>query len=562
MFSENGAFLSTIARSAMSQVVDDVATALSQTSPFSQMAIEAKGKNSSISNRAELPEWDTDFERTMLQAAAERGNTEVVQFLLEFATRRPDPDDQLVALQLATQAGHMDVIDALAREVLEHERQTEAETAAEQADHGAKRIKLVNSYGMPAPVKPGATEILHLAAENNHCQVVQLLLRHGFDANKEVYDNTARQYVPSALARAAKHNSLAAAKILFPVTREGLRNNAAMYAATNDGHDVLEFLLAQGLDVNDCGHMERTKSWTLVHSAANTKCPKAGTTIEILVRFGAGFDSISAGSSDHRLYFSDSKMSPVQRSIEKGNISGFGALVSAGANVLAVLDDGRTCLHLAADSGCVEIGRRLLEMGLDPNERAADERQPTALRIALKRRHADFVRLLVAAGAQVESRDKLATIDRLTQQSSKTDIGWWDFELTAALLPGLHPPEGCDVASVTVLEQCAGSTTLEEQLGDLVVVTFSNSSCKRETALDIFSQVMEMSPASITSAVVSQALQHYCGCHKEDEVISTTETVLGVVPARTRLAVIEASKRWAKPWQKEFSSYLVDNYSF
>lgn len=552
MWSENSSFVSAISRAAMSKIICDLATTLRDTA--------RQKETPEVSDQSEA-EWDDDFERTMLQAAAGQGEANVVRFLLQ--TSHPSPADQMSALRIAVEANNLGVVSALARRVLEHERLAQAEEARELANrpvHDRYPLQSSQSAG------PNTAEILQLAAGKDHCEVVQLLLDFGFDANHSVYDRRAGHHFNSALARAARENCLATARILFPVTEEALLGNAAMHAAINDGHDVLDFILEQSFDANCCVSSDGfpSENWTLVHHASNAKCTQAGKTIEILVKHGA---DIGSASQDSGGMFGSwgpppPKMSPLQRSADKGNISAFEALLSAGADVRATLDDGRTCLHLAAWCGCVEIGRRLLEMGFDPNARAENHHLATPLRAALRNRKPEFVRLLVAGGAAVENADKLETLDRLIKPPSEpyATPGWWDFELAAAILPRIAPQAGSNEDSATTSCDGSESTTLEKQLSDLVLAAFRSSVCKRATTVDIFLQVMEASPVSISTVVMSQALKRYCGLRGAEDVLATTDSVMRALPKETRLAVVDESKSWTEPWQETYSSYLVEKH--
>ena len=64
----------------------------------------------------------------------------------------------------------------------------------------------------------------------------------------------------------------------------------------------------------------------------------------------------------------------------------------------------REQLHFASGDGDLETVKRLLQQGLDPN--AFDDLGWTPLIHAAKRGHLDVVRCLLAAGAQVDARDK------------------------------------------------------------------------------------------------------------------------------------------------------------
>jgi ankyrin repeat protein len=85
-------------------------------------------------------------------------------------------------------------------------------------------------------------------------------------------------------------------------------------------------------------------------------------------------------------------------------------LLEAGADPRIRDPNGNTMLILAAKNGSVEILRRLLALGFDPNESARgwgyERRTPLMLAAGSRRDAAEKVRLLLTAGAQVDRQDR------------------------------------------------------------------------------------------------------------------------------------------------------------
>jgi len=75
-------------------------------------------------------------------------------------------------------------------------------------------------------------------------------------------------------------------------------------------------------------------------------------------------------------------------------------LLSHGADVNAVDKDGRTPLHYAAEGGCAEAVKKLLELGADVY--AIDSRGQTALHYAVKSLNKDVVELVLHAGVNAK----------------------------------------------------------------------------------------------------------------------------------------------------------------
>ena len=93
-------------------------------------------------------------------------------------------------------------------------------------------------------------------------------------------------------------------------------------------------------------------------------------------------------------------------------------LLGKGANVNSADKMGTTSLHVAAQAGSVELVKKLLAKGADPNARTlkvAPEgfRSPagelTPLHLAAKANHEDVMRLLVAAGANPKLKGQYGT---------------------------------------------------------------------------------------------------------------------------------------------------------
>ena len=61
--------------------------------------------------------------------------------------------------------------------------------------------------------------------------------------------------------------------------------------------------------------------------------------------------------------------------------------------------EGLSGLHLAAQFGLVEIARKLLQNGADPNAVAFNDSRATPLHVAVSARHRDLAGLLLAHGA-------------------------------------------------------------------------------------------------------------------------------------------------------------------
>lgn len=189
----------------------------------------------------------------------------------------------------------------------------------------------------------GATA-LHLAAAQNHCEVLEWLLEKGLPvATKDEFGN-------SALYTAISSNSLNAARLLLArgadVHERDDNDYGLIHAAplAND-HTMIELLLDAGADVND---VSGGGSWPL-HDACEQGNASA---VEFLLRRGAKPDLTSSGKTALFAAVSGDSLECVRR------------LLAAGADVNASDCDQWTCLfHLRSET----VARFLLKNGANPD---------------------------------------------------------------------------------------------------------------------------------------------------------------------------------------------------
>jgi ankyrin repeat protein len=99
----------------------------------------------------------------------------------------------------------------------------------------------------------------------------------------------------------------------------------------------------------------------------------------------------------------------IHRAIEAGDLALVKQILADNPDALYERDDARfreLPIHMAAQTGNIEIARFLLEAGADID--AGDSDNSTALGIAAMRKQGDMVALLIEAGANVNHRDRKA----------------------------------------------------------------------------------------------------------------------------------------------------------
>jgi ankyrin repeat protein len=238
---------------------------------------------------------------------------------------------------------------------------------------------------------------LTLACANGNGSVVRKLLDAGADANASRWGGE------TALMLAARSGSVEAVKQLLlkgaradaMESRKG--QNALMWAAAEGHSDVVEVLLQHGANASAAskggftplvfaaqkGDVKSVLSLIAAHADVNHTVPTGQSALELAL-------------IGHRNEVA-------------------GVLLDRGASATSADKAGMTSLHAAAQAGSVELVRKLLARGANPNAQTAKTaaasggtasglfRAPpgelTPLHMAAKANHEDVMRVLVAAGA-------------------------------------------------------------------------------------------------------------------------------------------------------------------
>ena len=153
-------------------------------------------------------------------------------------------------------------------------------------------------------------------------------------------------------------------------------------------HQALRELIASGIDVST----PQGDGATALHWAAHHGDLVAA---DLLLEAGAGPDTTN-----------DLGATPLWVAATSASLPVVERLLAAGADPNASLKMGETPLMVAARSGSLAVVESLLDHEANPNA-AERERGQTALMWAAAQGHAEVVRALVAAGADVQARSKV-----------------------------------------------------------------------------------------------------------------------------------------------------------
>lgn len=277
---------------------------------------------------------DSSPDRTMMHAAAEGGNAEVVKALLDHSAEHDvGAGVQTTPLHVAAERGHA----AVARVFMRAGASTNGDW----------------------PVTP-----LHLACGNGHHELAADLLMNGAEVNALTF---ARQ---TSLFLAASRGHVETTKVLMRAaadpeykTNEGVRT--AVAAAAISGHvHVMRQLVADGAKVSPAGGR-----WTTLHVYVE-KCADAAV-VHTLIDLGADVNAPAPPI----------KLTPLHIAARHDNALGVKVLAEAGADIEAKTTRKETALHIACRSLSYGAVNALLQLGAETA--ATDQRRRTPRDIVL-----------------------------------------------------------------------------------------------------------------------------------------------------------------------------------
>lgn len=391
-----------------------------------------------------------------LMEASIMGHADVVKFLLESgADVNEAASSEVTALWLAASEGRTDIMKILlAQDADVNNARVDGITALMTASVGghtdAVALLLENGVNPTTQDKEGMTALMN-AAENGNVEIMKLLVKMAEDPD---FVNQVSSNGLSPIVMASAHGKTDAVKYLLSAGSDAnaffgdSKVTALMYAAAGDHIDALAALIDDGKADLEAKH---SNGGTALLEAATGGQEKA---VKFLIEKGADIVSsdidgvtplmavASVGSLDatnqiieslkakmsadelkeHINLFSDSGGSAVMFAAAGGHVECAKALMAEGADIHAIAKqkegypeklqkmieegqvveddphvDGVTGLHVAAQSGHLEMVKLLVENGINVSHK--DDEGRIALTLAVANSHADIAKVLVAAGS-------------------------------------------------------------------------------------------------------------------------------------------------------------------
>jgi ankyrin repeat protein len=244
-------------------------------------------------------------------------------------------------------------------------RSNELIEAVRAADPGRVERLLANGADPNAP-DVDTTTALHVAAGSGDPELVGSLLAAGADPGARTrYDIT-----PIALAASGGHSEVIARLLEAGVEPDSTSlegQTALMSAALHGSPEALGLLIDRGAEVD---RAEPVRGQTALMWAAGEGHAEA---VKLLVAAGADLHRASAGG-----------FTPLLFAVLYNRIGAARTLLELGAGVEDTAPDGTTSLNMAAVNGYYDLASLLLDHGADPN--APDPRGSTLHTVAWLRR--------------------------------------------------------------------------------------------------------------------------------------------------------------------------------
>lgn len=202
---------------------------------------------------AKCNEYLEDEHRDALSYAAERGNKEIVELLLDFGADMNNDDiiGYNKAVYLAARDGYPEIVKLLLDRGATEELDDSMYDAAKFGH--LEIVKLFLDRGFSVHTKSFENDpSICAAAEQNHADVVELLLDHGANIDKQIDSNRI------ALHAALSEGSTETVKLLVNrganifITDDNYGMTSLHQAAHNENDDefLVKFLLDRGVDIN------------------------------------------------------------------------------------------------------------------------------------------------------------------------------------------------------------------------------------------------------------------------------------------------------------------------
>ncbi|PNP40967.1 hypothetical protein TGAMA5MH_06833 [Trichoderma gamsii] len=292
------------------------------------------------------------------------------------------------ALLLASDVGHVDVVDLLLKNDASHSYsnprgQTALYAACCNGHLEVAKLLILGNADIKATEEEGQTPLM-AACANGNLDLVKLLLEKGAVVNAKSNSGMVAAFT------AAQCGHLDVLRLLLSkgadICHEDGKGLQPIHAASQNGHSkIVEFLIDSGADVTAANKDKITPLWL---ASSDNRVDVAN----ILLKHGVDVDARDS-----------TKQTPLLIASSNGHFKMAKLLLSHCANIRTEDDKGQTPLFCASANGHLDVVKLLLDHGADmtPNM----DRQTPAY-VASSKGHVDIVRLLIESGADVTTRDK------------------------------------------------------------------------------------------------------------------------------------------------------------
>lgn|GEM_PF-1366577 len=307
-----------------------------------------------------------------LHSASERGHAAVVSFLLKAgASIDLQAERGFSPLRLAAQNGHADVVSLLLKAGASVDLQSDDgfspfRIAAQHGHTAVVSLLLEAGASLTLQSKKGTT-VIYSAVSHGHADIVQILITHGADCN---WSMLGTYYAPLHIA--AENENKEIVEILIKgganIDQSDVDGVCALHIASEHWDlKTVDFLIGSGAMVD----IHSKFGWTPLHFAASQSTHRKLLSVSARVSSSDDGSGLRTQSSIAMLF------------IDGGTI--IKSLINGGATVDMQTNEGLAPLHMAAQTGDMNVVQALLNAGAKVDVRDHSGKSP--LDYAIEKNH-------------------------------------------------------------------------------------------------------------------------------------------------------------------------------